>query len=366
MKITVYKLGILFLLIPLLSFSTNIRGKYKKTKKISKTFDVNKQTVLNIRNKYGNVDITTWNENRIEIYIIITVSGNDEDQVEDKINGIHIQFNDDVNEVSVKTLVGKTKSKSWFSSNWFSWRSNSNMNYQIDYTVKMPIDNDLNIFNKYGSIVLNELNGKANINCDYGKIIIGDLNNETNKINIDYTNHSSIDYVNNATINADFSKFSLEKTNNIILNADYSTCHIEEVVNLDFNCDFGKLTLGKVSTVNGDADYTTIYIEKVTNLIDVDTSFGSLKIESLNKGFTKAFVNASYTSIKIGIDANASCKIDANLSFGRLNYEGDLFNINNKKIKSSSKHFSGYFNSENTKAILNTKSDFGSVKLYQK
>ncbi len=365
MKLTVYKLGIVFLLIPLLSFSNNIKGKYKKTKKVSKTFEANRNTVLNIQNKYGNIDITTWNENRIVIDVTITVSGNDEEQVEDKLEKIRIKFDENGNQVSATTHTGKTKSKSWFSSSWFSWSTSSNLNYQIDYTVKMPIENNLNVFNDYGSIVLNELNGEANINCDYGKIIIGDLNNTHNVINIDYTNHSSIDFINKGTINADFSKFSLEKANEITLNADYTTSHFEEIKNLDFNCDFGKMTLGKVHTMSGYTDYTTVNIEEVTQNIDLNTSFGSLKIQSLNEGFIKADITASYTSIKIGIDPKASCQIKSDLSFGKLSYEGDLFNFNRKKIKSTSKSYSGYFNSENSDAILKTNSEFGSVKLFQ-
>ena len=47
---------------------------------------------------------------------------------------------------------------------------------KINYTIKMPVNNSLNLNNDYGAINLNKLDGKATINCDYGKLIIGELN----------------------------------------------------------------------------------------------------------------------------------------------------------------------------------------------
>ena len=59
------KLFLLFLLIPLAIFATEKKGKYTKNKTIAKEFKVTKDATLNVSNKYGNIDIVTWNENNI-------------------------------------------------------------------------------------------------------------------------------------------------------------------------------------------------------------------------------------------------------------------------------------------------------------
>lgn len=364
MKIA-YKLIFIFLIIPILSFSTNIKGKHKKTKEISKTFDANNETILNIKNKFGNVDITTWNQNSIEIDVEITISGNDEDKITDKLDKINIEFNQENNQVFASTHISKSKSKSWFSSSWFNWSLNSSINIQINYTIKMPIENDLNIFNDYGSIVLNELNGKANINCDYGKIIIGNLNNLENKINVDYTNHSSIEFIESATINADYSNFTVEKANAIILNADYSTSKFNEIYSIKYNCDFGSVKIGEATNILGKGDYSTVTIDLLNTAIDINADFGSLKINSLNENFESAKINADYTSIKIGIDSQASCNILAKLSYGNFKYNGDLFTFNKKKEGNTSKEYEGFFNSANNNSTIITNTEFGNVHLYQ-
>ena len=56
----------------------------------------------------------------------------------------------------------------------------------------MPLTNNANLNNDYGSIRLDELEGNANINCDYGKITVGDLKGNSS-INLDYCSSSTVD-----------------------------------------------------------------------------------------------------------------------------------------------------------------------------
>ena len=367
MKITTFKIITFLVLIPLLSFSnTPLKGKYKKTKEISKTFEANDDTILNIKNSFGNIDIVTWDTNRIEIDVTITVSGNDEEAIEKKLEDIRIQFEKSNNQVHATTHSGKSKSKSWFSSNWFRWNSSSNINFRIDYKVKMPTENDLNIYNDYGTINLNELNGKANINCDFGKLIIGSLNNTTNEIHCDYTKNSVIDFVESASIYADFSNFTIEEANDIKLNGDYTTSEFTNIKNLKYNCDFGKLTIDKVANIHGSSDYLSLHIGELSNSATISTDFGSIKIDLLKKGFKNLNIKSDYTGIKIGIDSDASCNIYSELSFGNLKYDGDLFTFNKVKEKTTEKEYQGYFNNENTNATITTETEFGSIRFYQK
>lgn len=365
MKSTIYKI-VLLLLIPSLTFANKPRGKYEQVKEASRTFRVHDDTTLNIKNKYGNVDIITWNKNSIEIDVKITVSGNNEDKVIDKIKGITIEFDQRNNDVYAATLFKNNKS-SWFSGGFFSWKSNSNFNLEINYTIKMPVQNNLTIHNDYGSIILDKLDGKANINCDYGKILIGDLNNIDNRININYTNHSIIDFINKAKINADYSGFTVEESNTINLYADYSKSHFETVKKINYNCDFGTLNIGKVNTIEGDGDYISIHIKNIVNLADIDTNFGSIKLDGIQAGFQAIIVKAGYTSVKIGIREEASCSIDAATSYGSLKYYGDLFTFHKKIEKSNTKKYEGYFNKESTSSsYITVSNEFGSIKLYQK
>ncbi|HFS67152.1 MAG TPA: hypothetical protein ENK67_02965 [Flavobacteriia bacterium] len=362
MKSKIVKICSLILLIPLFGFSNGNLKRQKESKTIEKEFSVKPENLLYISNRFGNVDITTWNENRIVFKITITVEGNDADMVTDKLEEINVEFDQTSNQVSAKTHIGKNKSKSWFS--WV-FSSNQSINYKINYTVKMPISNDLTIYNDYGSIYLNEINGKTNINCDYGKIVIGSLNNSDNEITTDYSKNSTIEYMKSGTINADYSSISVDASKNIILEADYSNSDFENIEKLEYNCDYGKLSVENANNIIGSGDYLSVELGTIFKKLDINSDYGSLRIDKLMKGFQNATINTNYTGVRVGIDKNASCNIEVDIDYGGIKYdEGFIFT--KKNTKTTSKHYKGYFNQPNTNANLKIEMDFGSLKLQTK
>ena len=76
-----YKLLLVFLLMPLVIFASDKKGKHTKTKSFNKEYKVDGDNTVKISNKYGNIDITTWSENRVVIEVVVTTNGNDEEKV---------------------------------------------------------------------------------------------------------------------------------------------------------------------------------------------------------------------------------------------------------------------------------------------
>lgn len=84
MKPIYYKLIYILLLIPAISLGNgDIRkkGKYTKEKSMKKEFSVSSDALLKISNDYGNLDITSWDQDKIVMEINIKVNGNDEEKV---------------------------------------------------------------------------------------------------------------------------------------------------------------------------------------------------------------------------------------------------------------------------------------------
>ena len=57
-----------------------------KQKNIKKTYSVNSNAGIDIDNKYGNISISTWDEDKIDIDITIKVNGPNENWVNEKQN----------------------------------------------------------------------------------------------------------------------------------------------------------------------------------------------------------------------------------------------------------------------------------------
>ncbi|MGQ3679248.1 hypothetical protein [Tenacibaculum discolor] len=349
-----YKLFFLLLFIPTLLVAND--KKHEKSKNIRKTFAVNKNATLYINNKYGNVNVTTWNENRIEINVKITVKGNDLSNVERKLKAIDVRFESTPSLVEARTIIEKTKS-SW------SWWGSNNTNYKINYFVKMPVTNNADLNNKYGNIELDKLEGKSNINCDYGKIQIDQLLNETNNINLDYCGTSEINFMKSGNLSVDYSKLTIIKSENLKVNADYSTMKIGTANNVDFNSDYGSISVDDASNINGNSDYASIKIGTLRKNLKIDTDYGGVRVRNIEKGFESIVIDGSYAGIKLGTSSYNNFNFTIDLGYAGFGYPDNHVKMFKSISKSSKKYYEGTFGKDNSNSSIAIKSRYGGVSL---
>ena len=353
----IYKITFLFLLFPLIVSAFNDKKKHEKSRIIKKEYTVNADAKLSIDNKYGNLNITTWNKNRIEIEVTITVKGDDLDRVEDRLATIEIDFNASSSFVSAKTQFEKEKSS------WSFWKKSDNLNYQINYTVKMPITNAVNLDNDYGSIFLGNITGKADINCDYGKIALGELSADNNNISLDYCSSSSIVYVNSGNINVDYSKITIQKAGNLKVNTDYSTIKIESVEDIDFNSDYGSVSIDEATNVNGNADYVGLSFGTIRKNLIIDTEYGAISVKRLVKGFENVDIDGEYAGIRIVVDEDAIFDFTFNLEYASFKANDDKMEFYKKITKSSKKYYEGKYGRGNSNSRIKINSQYGGVSI---
>ena len=346
------------MLVPMLGLANPIKKSwdYEKTKTIKKEFKVNADALLRINNKFGNLDVISWSENRVEIEVTITVKGNNESKVISRLEKIDVNFTNSPGEVSAKTVLENSSNK------WY--KSNDKMNYQIDYKVKMPVTNSADFSNDYVLVSLNEIKGKAKINCDYGKMRIGSLYHADNSINIDYTNDSEIELMNGGVINADYSKLRVEKAKNIELNADYTDLYFENLEVLNFSCDYGKVEVENGNVVDGRGDYLTMRFGTIYKRINISADYGGIKVGKLMKGFESVDINADYAGIKIGLESGVSFDFMAKLSYGGFDCDAENITYNKKEVKNNSKYYEGFVNKQNSGSKIEISTEYGNIKLY--
>ncbi|UGU15547.1 hypothetical protein LS482_17930 [Sinomicrobium kalidii] len=366
MKKSGYKIiAILLILTPLLVMAAGPSGKqdpkwngrHSKEKKIKKSFDVNSNALLEVDNSYGNIYITSWNENRVEIEVLIKTNGNDEEKVQQKLDQINVQFDAGRSVVSARTIFEKKK---------WGWNrgSNSNVSMEINYTIKLPVNNSVDLSNDYGSIYIDKINGKAKISCDYGKLDIGELRADGNTLSFDYTTKSSIEYMKSGSISADYSGFVLERTEHLSLSADYTSSEIINAGNLEYSCDYGSLNVENANNIKGGGDYLSTKFGTVHGNVEISSDYGSIKIARLASDAGNVAIRSEYTGIKIGFDSNYHFNFEIQLEYAGFDGEDD-FEYNIKRVKSSEKYYKGHYGSSAGKN-LSIASEYGGVTLYKK
>ena len=363
MKTLLFKYTLLLLLISPALITANdgkIRGKYTKEKTIKKEFNVNSDALLKVNNNYGNLTLTSWNENRVVIEVHIKTNGNNEEKVQNKLDEISVDFEATSSMVYAKTTYGD-KNRSW---GW-NWGKNNNVNMQINYTIKVPIKNSVNLDNDYGNIILDRIDGHAKINCDYGRLEIGELHGRNNQLNFDYTSKSTIGYMNSGEIKADYSGFTIDKAGDLKVNADYTNASIGKMENLDYSSDYGTMEVEEANSVRGNGDYITIKLGTIHGNVDIVADYGSIRIDELAPDAGDVSIRTDYTGVKIGY--NSAYHFNFNISTDYAGVSGkDDFEINVSTEKSSSKHYEGYYGSDGSGNMITLNSDYGGITFTKK
>lgn len=357
-----YKSLFLFLLLPAIVLGNTdnnaSKGKYSKEKKITKSFNVSSDATLKVNNRFGNITIVTWDKNTIDFEISIKVSGNKEEKVIDRINNIDVSFDSSNSMVSATTNIGKNKN------NWWNWGKRMNLEIKINYVIKIPVTNSVDLSNDYGSINVDRLEGRAVISCDYGKITTKELLADDNILRFDYTRDCYFDYIKSAKINADYSSFTVGKANKLDINADYTKSEVELAEDVTYNCDYGSLKVLSVNNFSGNGDYLTLRLGDVYKNANIKADYGSIKIDKIHKNLKELIINSDYTGIKVGYDPAMSFDFDITLEYSGLKGKED-WNVLKRKIESTDKYYRGFYGTENSGSSIVINSEYGGVTFYQ-
>ncbi|QDW21958.1 hypothetical protein [Flavobacterium sp. KBS0721] len=345
-----YNILILFILIPFLGFS-NDDTFISKEKNIKKTYIVNSNAGIDIENKYGNITVSTWDENKIDLDITIKVSGGNENWVNERLNSIDVDINALKSMVSAITNIGNSSLKSRGSSNSF----------EINYVIKIPKNGTVKLNNKYGNITTLTLESTTDISCKYGKIILGKLNGDSNRIEIGYSQNSSIDYIKSGNIEARYSGIKINESGNLNVDANYTDVSLQEGQNIKCKGNYGSFKFQKINSLVGSSNYVTISIAEVLNNLNIDATYSKINVESMSEKSKNVNINTGYTNIALGYDANYSFDFDINTRYGSIKNDSSL-EVLVSEIKSNTKRISGYNKKKGqNKVIIN--SSYGNIIL---
>jgi hypothetical protein len=344
---------ILLLLIPFLGFS-NDDFNYTKQKVINKAYIVNSDAGINVDNSYGSIFVTTWNEDKIEIEVLIKVSGDNEKWVNQKLAGIDVDFVALKSMVSAKTVFGNTNTKN----------NGRNNNFEINYTIKIPKNGTVKLNNKYGNISTSDLFSTTDISCKYGKINLGKLNGNGNTVQIGYCSNSTIEYLKNGVITSKYSGLKMNEVSKLDLLSDYSEIEINEGNDVKYNSKYGSVKIKKLNSLDGIGNYLTIDLGAVSNQLKLNTKYSNISIDAIQAKANNITIMAGYTGVDIGFLPNYVFDFDVSVKYGDFRYDNEL-SVNSREETNYTKRVSGFYKKKGENKVSIT-SDYGNVKLYKK
>ena len=369
---SVFKLTVLLIVVSLINCSAGpvdfIKREYTKT--IKKEFDIAANGTTYLSNKYGKVNVKTWDRNRVKISVDIVVNANSEEKADQVFDRIKIQFSNANDYVKAITEIESKRSS------WWSWNSSDKSDYKINYEVYLPATNNLDLTHKYGDAYVSSMEGKVKLNLKYANFKIEGVGDDSD-IEFAYGN-GAIKTAKDLTTSLSYGKLDIETANDVSLTTKYSQVRIAnagdircetkydtyQLANIADFKNYGKydnFTINSARNVSLNGKYSSIDVAKISQGIDLDMEYGSADF-GLAKGFEEVTMNGRYTDFKVLVPAGASYKLDAMSTYAGISYPSNL-DVVREISKSSSQEVEGYAGSKNANTVIKARLNYGGLKV---
>lgn len=279
-------------------------------------------TSLQINNKFGEVKVNDAGGDSVTIKVLITIDNASESKAKQLMSKIHINIQKNGSQV-----IGETQIEEDF---------RSKNSFSIDYLINIPKDRDLTITNKYGNVIINELDAKGLFDVSYGSMTAGKMKSPAGnpiKIILSY-GKATLETVNEANIEIKYSKLYADEINQLVLDSKYSEVNLGKTTSLTLNSKYDGINIDEIGKLKSVSKYTNYKIGTLTESLDLDTGYGSVKIDNVGPKFDRIKVTNSYGGISIGLN-ELSYKLKSDCSYCEIKYPEDRYKGN--KIRENTK-----------------------------
>lgn len=347
----------LFLIITCCFVAGNVLASKKSLEEFSKTwektFEVKSDATLDIHNKYGNVNITTWKQNEISIKVIITVDVADQEKADIVLRGIRIEDEVSPEKVMVFTRFDSEKG------------GKLNKKLHVDYIVKMPVNNNLKLVNKFGDVYISVLNGRADLKVSYGNLKCDVLNNPNNRVKIAFASGKCVigDFT-SGSIEMKYSKLSVNKADKLKLDSRYSSFRIGSATTMDCESQYDKLEIERVGDLTLEGRFSGYEIGTVVRKLNLDLQYSGCEVERITSLASDISVENSFGGVELSFEEGTGYRLEARGEFGAVDYPSRYTTLSTDENKMNSFFLVGVVGEEaNPSASVVIETKFGSVEL---
>jgi len=319
------------------------------TKSVRKSFNVNKDTRVELNNKYGNIIIKKWDKDAVDLDIEIRVDAKNESKSQNALDKINVNISDkiDAGALVVHTDIGNINGKASFS---------------IDYTIMIPATQPLVVKNSFGNVFMSSHSGDLDVLVKYGQFRAEDLNFA--EVRVDFSSsRCEIESMRKGKLDLRYSKLSVEELGDVDISSQFSDVEIERGGNLVMNGKYGNIELESVNSLKGDIQFSGIDIEYLGESFDVRSKHGDgIKLRHVDKTFKNIFIENQFSSVNISLENGAEAQLDFDLNFGNLRANGEGINFNRVIKEHNSSEYSGYVGSSAASSEIRVSTKYGNIR----
>lgn len=289
-------------------------------KTIHHEFPLNSNSIVKLYNKYGQMNIHTWEKNEIHVDVEIIVNSNSKSNAELQLNNVDIQVHHQDNYIKVATVLTENDSN-WWTAIWGSSKSELEINYDVflpktsnlvaenkygDTRIE-DLDNDLNATVKYGNLTTDNINGSVGLTLGYGKSMMGDIGNLDAEVKYSEVFIKSAKNVNLDSKNSDL---TIHRAYDMNVTSKYDSYQLGVVEKLVNEGKYDSFKIDSAKSIEIESKYTTVVAKSLQKSIDAEISYGHIKIYEVAPVFDHAVIESKNTDIYIKMNVDFVYEIE--------------------------------------------------------
>ncbi len=345
--------------------------KQSFNKIIQKEFDITRDGMVSLSNRHGKVEVVTHEALKVEVEVKITVEVRSESCADEIFDRIIIAFSNNESTVNVQTSIN---SKSMWDNFWSSCK---NDNFTIDYYVKMPKSNRLDLYNKYGNTYVGELDAPANVDVKYGNVKMDGVNDDLD-ITIGYGNGTvakardvnvalkygklNIGELKDLNIESKYSKVVFDKAMDVNSISKYDTYRIGDVNEFKNTGKYDNFEIRYANIVEATSKYTEFEIDELATSAKLDLRYGNATIGGIAPGFASIRLDGDYTDFKLEFQEGADYHFDLAGDYTTIRYPKEA-DIEFEREEDQEHVVKGVKGNKNSKSLLKARLSYGGLRI---
>jgi|WetSurMetagenome_2_1015567.scaffolds.fasta_scaffold157374_2 hypothetical protein len=280
-----------------------------ETRNFVKSAPVSRGTSLDLSNKYGRVEITTWNKDSVMIRAEVKAIASNHDKLDNMFDGVNINFSESKSFVRAETSFSQNINMLFES---FKGMTSKLITYdsriEINYYINVPEYMNMKVENKYGDVYMENTSGELTLSLSNGSFKAGAIGNNSN-LSLTFCD-ASIAAVGSGRINASFSEISAESTGDLTISSISSKFSFRKSGKLSVESRRDKFRIDNLISIKGNSYFTDFNLSGLKKEATLTARYGKVDIQDIESGFDAINLNTSYNDITLGFESGSSYSVD--------------------------------------------------------
>jgi hypothetical protein len=303
-----YRLIILITMGFLICRQSSAQGS-SETRNFIKTIPVDKETSLEVFNKYGTIQITQWKKDSAFIRAEIKAVASNNEKLGKMFDGVSINMTE--SKFLIRAETSFTQNINMIFEN-FKGMTSKLISYdsrvEINYFISIPEYLNLKIENKYGDVYMEDNSGDFAISLSNGSFKANSLGKNVT-LNLTFCD-ANINSISSGKIDAQFSEITVNDIGNVSINSISSRYNIKKAGTVNTESRRDKFFIDNISAIKGTSYFTDFNIDNLSKEGSLSTRYGNFTIDQVESGFETININSGYSDISIGFEPGSSYNLD--------------------------------------------------------